>query len=64
MHQTPVEPSGSQFADPFQFLDYGTVVASYPVSLCGEPGSSLASYPVSLVETGYEANKREAKYKQ
>ena len=25
MHQTPVEPSGSQFADPFQFLDRETV---------------------------------------
>ena len=25
MHWTPVEPSGSQFADPFQFLDHETV---------------------------------------
>ena len=26
MHQTPVEPSGLQFADPFQFLDHGTFI--------------------------------------
>ena len=24
MHQTPDKPSGSQFADPFQFLDHET----------------------------------------
>ena len=26
MHRTPVKPSGSQFADPFQFLDHGRVI--------------------------------------
>ena len=26
MYWTPVEPSGSQIADPFQFLDHGTVI--------------------------------------
>ena len=26
MHQTPVELSGSQFANPFQFLDHGPVI--------------------------------------
>ena len=26
MHKTPVKPSGSQLAGPFQFLDHGTVI--------------------------------------
>ena len=29
MHQTPVKPSGSQLAGPFQFLDRGTVIVRH-----------------------------------
>ena len=54
MHQTPVEPSGSQFADHFQFLGHETVNSEMPIDCVMSFSSKLllCSSRMSVIQWG------------